>query len=193
MRILGIDPGLNTTGYGVIEISDRQISLLEGGVIRPGSTDDALEVRLSFLYDGITEVLGRFSPESLAMEELYSHYEHPTTAILMGHARGVICLAAAKSGVPVFSYAATQIKSVLTGSGRASKEQMQMAIVARLGLKELPQPHDIADALAVAICHHWIADSPVMAAIRVDQPLMGLRGKCVAPEGRRQRIGSTTQ
>jgi crossover junction endodeoxyribonuclease RuvC len=174
MRILGIDPGLNTTGYGVIEISDRQITLLEGGVVRPGFADDALEVRLSFLYDSITEVLGRFSPQSLAMEELYSHYEHPATAILMGHARGVICLAAAKSGVPVFSYAATQIKSVLTGSGRASKEQMQMAIVARLGLKELPQPHDIADALAVAICHHWIADSPVMAAIRVDQ--------CVGPK-----------
>jgi crossover junction endodeoxyribonuclease RuvC len=183
MRILGIDPGLNTTGYGVIEISAGEISLLEGGVIRAASTDDALEVRLALLYDGIIEVLRRFSPQSLAMEELYSHYEHPTTAILMGHARGVICLAAAKSRVPVFSYAATQIKSALTGSGHASKEQMQMAIVARLGLQELPQPHDIADALAIAICHHWIADSPVMVAIRA--------GRCVAPKGGPRRIGRT--
>jgi len=185
MKILGIDPGLNTTGYGVIEISDREISLLEGGVIRATSADDALEVRLSFLYDGITEVLGRFSPQSLAMEELYSHYEHPTTAILMGHARGVICLAAARSGVPVFSYATTQIKSALTGSGRASKVQMQRAIEARLGLKELPQPHDIADALAVAICHHWIAASPIMVAVRA--------GQCVASKGRPRRIGRITK
>ncbi|MCL0063750.1 crossover junction endodeoxyribonuclease RuvC [Dehalococcoidia bacterium] len=183
MRILGIDPGLNTTGYGVIEISDREISLLEGGVIRAASANDALEVRLSLLYDGIIDVLGRFSPQAMALEELYSHYEHPATAILMGHARGVICLAAARSMVPVFNYAATQIKSALTGSGRASKVQMQQAIAARLRLKELPQPHDIADALAVAICHHWIAASPIMAVVRA--------GQCVTPKGHPRRIGRT--
>ncbi|MDD5094475.1 MAG: crossover junction endodeoxyribonuclease RuvC [Dehalococcoidia bacterium] len=165
MRILGIDPGLKTTGYGVIEIADRHIVLLEGGAIRTGSTEDALEVRLSRLYDGIDEVLDQFRPESLALEQLYSHYEHPTTAILMGHARGVICLAAAKKNIPVSSYASTQIKSTLTGSGRASKDQMQRAIQAMLKLKEIPQPNDVADALAVAICHYWTANSPVMAAI----------------------------
>ena len=110
MRILGIDPGLNTTGYGVIQVSGRDVSLCEGGVIRTGSPSDPLEARLSRLYDGIMEVLEQFTPESLALEELYSHYQHPSTAILMGHARGVICLAASKKGTPVCSYAATKIK-----------------------------------------------------------------------------------
>ncbi len=165
MRILGIDPGLNTTGYGVIEVSGGDILLLEGGVIRTESSDAPLEIRLSRLYDGVTEVLAQFSPQAMALEELYSHYERPTTAILMGHARGVICLAAARSMVPVFSYAATQIKSALTGSGHASKEQMQQAIKVRLNLKELPSPHDVADALAIAICHHQRVSSPIMAAV----------------------------
>ena len=164
MRILGIDPGLNTTGYGVIEVVGRDVVLIEGGVIRSGSTDDPLEARLSRLYDGIIEVLELFAPEALALEDLYSHYEHPTTAILMGHARGVICLSGAQKGIPVYSYSATQIKSCLTGSGRASKEQMQRAIQARLKLKEIPTPHDVADALAVAINHYWTVTSPVMVA-----------------------------
>lgn len=165
MIILGIDPGLGTTGYGVIEIADRDVALLEGGTIRAGSNEDQLQIRLARIYDGIVEVIEQFRPEALALEQLYSHYEHPTTAILMGHARGVICLAAAKNGIPVFSYASTRIKSSLTGSGRASKEQMQRAIQARLKLKEVPQPHDVADALAVAICHYWTVNSPVMDAI----------------------------
>ncbi len=161
MRILGIDPGLNTTGYGVIHVSGRDVTLIEGGVIRSGPASEPLEARLSSVYDGILEVIGQFEPEVMALEQLYSHYERPTTAILMGHARGVICLAASKGGVPVFSYAATQIKSQLTGNGRASKEQMQRAIQARLKLKDIPSPHDVADALAVAMCHHWISNSPV--------------------------------
>lgn len=165
MRILGIDPGLNTTGYGVIQVSGRDISLCEGGVIRTGSPSDPLETRLSRLYDGTMEVLEQFTPESLALEELYSHYQHPSTAILMGHARGVICLAASKKEIPVCSYASTKIKSCLTGNGRASKEQMQRAMQARLKLKEIPTPHDVADALAVAICHYWTVTSPVMVAV----------------------------
>ena len=165
MKIAGIDPGLNTTGYGIIEVYDREVVLLEGGVIRAGGTANSLEARLSRLYDGLIEVLNQFTPEAMALEELYSHYERPTTAILMGHARGVICLAAARSAIPVFSYASTQIKSCLTGNGRASKQQMQQAIQARLRLKELPNPHDVADALAAAICHYWTASSPIMADI----------------------------
>ncbi len=165
MRILGIDPGLNATGYGAIEISDRDVVLLEGGVIRPGSAEEPLEERLSTLYDGIIEVLDEFRPEAMALEKLYSHYEHPSTAILMGHARGVICLASAQKGVPVYNYAATEIKSSLTGNGRATKEQMQRAIQLRLKLKEVPEPHDVADALAAAVCHYWTVSSPVMDAV----------------------------
>ena len=165
MRIIGIDPGLNTTGYGVIEIRERQVMLLEGGVIRSDSTADTLEVRLTRLYDGLTEVLEQFRPDAIALEKLYSHYEHPTTAILMGHARGVICLAAAKSGVPIFSYASTQVKASLTGYGRASKKQMQSAIQSRFSLRIPPSPHDVADALALALCHHAMFSSPIMNAI----------------------------
>jgi len=165
MIILGIDPGLNTTGYGVIEAKERTMKLVEGGAIHSGPTEDGLQMRLSRLYDGIMELLNQFHPQSLALEQLYAHYEHPTTAILMGHARGVICLAAAKKDVPVFDYAATQIKSLLAGNGRASKDQMQRAIQGILNLNKIPQPHDVADALAVAICHHWMVTSPVMAAM----------------------------
>lgn len=164
MRILGIDPGLNTTGYGVVDIAERRFALLEGGTIRPGTAKDLMTDRLSTLYDGIIEVIDQFKPEALALEQLYSHYERPTTAILMGHARGVICLAAARRDVPLFSYAATHIKSTLTGDGRATKEQMQRSIQAMLKLKTIPHPHDVADALAVAICHYWTASSPVAAA-----------------------------
>jgi len=165
MRIVGIDPGLNATGYGAIEVSDRDVKLLEGGVIRPGSADDALEIRLKVLYDGILEVINEFRPQAVALEKLYSHYEHPSTAILMGHARGVICLASWQKAVPVYNYGATEIKSCLTGNGRASKEQMQRAIQLRLNLKEVPKPHDVADALAAAVCHYWTVSSPVMAAV----------------------------
>jgi crossover junction endodeoxyribonuclease RuvC len=95
-----------------------------------------LETRLSCLYDGVLEILDRFHPEALALEELYSHYQYPTTAILMGHARGVICLAAAKRNIPVFSYGSTQIKLSLTGNSRARKQKVQRAIQVRLKFKK---------------------------------------------------------
>ncbi|HMP80952.1 MAG TPA: crossover junction endodeoxyribonuclease RuvC, partial [Pirellulaceae bacterium] len=103
--------------------------------------------------DGIGEVFQSWSPTEMAIEELYSHYERPRTAILMGHARGVLCLAAGRFNVTLVHYAATQIKSALTGNGRASKTQMQLAVQNHLGLAHVPEPPDLADALAVAICH----------------------------------------
>jgi len=170
MRILGVDPGLVTTGYGIVEISKGETSLLEGGTIRSGPSESPLEARLSCLYDGTLEVLNQFHPEALALEALYSHYGHPSTAILMGHARGVICLAAAKRNIPVFSYASTQIKLSLTGNGRATKDTMQQAIQARLKLKRIPSPHDVADALAAAICHCSVATGPLFAAAESQRP-----------------------
>ena len=92
----------------------------------------------------------------VAVEQLYSHYEHPQTAILMGHARGVIFLAAGQRGLPVISYAATRIKKTITGNGRASKEQVQRTVQRELGLPQLPEPPDVADALAVALCHYYL-------------------------------------
>lgn len=153
--ILGIDPGLNTTGYGVIDSSGKTVSgkvrLLEAGIVRSRSKSTAMKVKE--IYDGIRDVIETLSPDVVAMEQLYTHYDRPTTAILMGHARGCICLAAAQSNLEVVSYAATKVKKILTGSGRATKDQMQRAIRLELGLDRNPEPPDVADALAVALCH----------------------------------------
>lgn len=154
MRILGIDPGLNTTGYGVIELHDRQVRLVEAGVIR-GRTKGSLAARVQEIHEGVADVLRTLEPEALALEKLYTHYDRPTTAILMGHARGVIVLAAAQAGVAVHDYAATQVKKTLTGNGRAPKPQMQEAIRRELRLAKIPEPPDVADALAIALCHAW--------------------------------------
>ncbi|MDP6446249.1 MAG: crossover junction endodeoxyribonuclease RuvC, partial [Pirellulaceae bacterium] len=122
-RVLGVDPGLNITGYGVLEMSSSGPRLCEAGVIRAGGAKLPIEQRLDAIFGGISEVLASYQPESVAVEQLYSHYERPQTAILMGHARGVICLAAIRANAVVHHYAATQVKRMLTGSGRASKEQ----------------------------------------------------------------------
>lgn len=158
-RILGVDPGLNTTGYGVLETARGKVAICEAGVVRGGSRGD-IGKRVEKIHRGITEVIEAFSPEVLAIEELYLHYARPRTAILMGHARGVICLAAAQAGIPVFHYPATQIKKILTGAGRASKSQVQRAIQHELSLAVVPEPADVADALAIAICHHYLKDVP---------------------------------
>ena len=152
-RILGVDPGLHTTGYGVIETMLGKVRLLEAGVVR--SHEKTLELRIQDIYNGINEVLKAFQPDVLALEELYSLYERPRTAILMGHARGAICLAAAQVNIPVIPYEATKIKKILTGSGRAPKDQMQRAIQLELRLKTYPEPADVADALAIALCHFY--------------------------------------
>lgn len=154
-RVLGIDPGLNITGYGVLEDSPAGPKLREAGVVR-GRGRESIETRLAEIHKGVADVIATLQPTVMALEQLYSHYNQPRTAILMGHARGVICLAAAEAGIAVVHYSATQIKKVLTGSGRAPKGQMQQAIQRELGLAELPEPPDVADALAVALCHYYL-------------------------------------
>jgi crossover junction endodeoxyribonuclease RuvC len=155
MRILGLDPGLNTTGYGVIDVALRKLTVVEAGVILGGADRD-LAPRLDRLFDGLTELVQVHRPEVAAIEELYSHYDRPRTAILMGHARGVLCLAIHRAGLPVHSYAATQIKRILTGNGRAGKSQVQQAVARQLQLHDVPDPPDVADALAAAMCHHFL-------------------------------------
>ncbi|MFO0930436.1 MAG: crossover junction endodeoxyribonuclease RuvC [Gemmataceae bacterium] len=158
LRILGVDPGLQVTGYAVVEVRPAGPHVCEAGIVRTserrGTTDVAVRVRC--LYDGIVEVIEQFHPAAMALEQLFAHYQHPRTAILMAHARGVVLLAAAQHDVPVTSYAATAIKKTVTGSGRASKEQMQRAIEREFNLPRLPEPHDVADALAVALCHYHV-------------------------------------
>lgn len=151
-RVLGIDPGLNTTGYAVLEFANGTVHLCEAGVVR-SRAKHALEQRLGEIHEGVSEVIASLEPTVMAVEELFTHYERPRTAILMGHARGVICLAANAAGIPVQHYAATQVKKMLTGSGRATKEQIQLAICREFSLSQPPNPHDVADAMAIALCH----------------------------------------
>jgi len=128
--------------------------LVEAGVLRPRAdkTDDD-DLRLAELHRGVLEIIDEYSPQYLAVERIHAHARHPRTAILMAHARGVILLAAQLRQVAVRGYAPTRIKKLLTGSGRAPKEQMQTAVRIQLGLDADPEPHDMADACAVALCH----------------------------------------
>jgi crossover junction endodeoxyribonuclease RuvC len=160
MRILGVDPGLNTTGYGVLEFVGRTPRLIEAGVVR-GKAKGELTERVKEIHDGVADVIASLKPEVLAIEELYSHYERPMTAILMGHARGVILLAAAEAGIAVNSYPSTQVKKTITGNGHAAKWQMQEAIRRELNLPTLPEPPDVADALAIALCHCYLSRANV--------------------------------
>jgi crossover junction endodeoxyribonuclease RuvC len=149
---MGIDPGLRVTGYGVVDATLRRATLVEGGIIRC-ATQPPLERRVKMIFEGVREVLVEYAPSAVVVEELYATYRHPRTAILMAHARGVIYLAAAQLNLPVWSYPATEVKRALTGSGHASKAQMQRVVQQRLRLKETPHPSDVADALALALCH----------------------------------------
>jgi crossover junction endodeoxyribonuclease RuvC len=159
---LGIDPGLQVTGYAVLEAADHRPRVAEAGVIRsaPGRDTTDMANRLRSLYDGICEVFDQWKPAAVAVEQLYAHYDHPRTAILMAHARGVFFLAGGQRGVPVVSYPSTRVKKLITGAGRASKEQMQYAIMRELQLAKLPEPPDVADALAVALCHYYALKRP---------------------------------
>jgi crossover junction endodeoxyribonuclease RuvC len=154
IRVIGVDPGLNVTGYGIIERQGLGAALVEAGVIRlPPSRGNNLPLRLESLFKGIQEVIEEFRPVALCLEEVFSHAEYPRTAILMGHARGVICLAARLAGVPVFHLSAKRIKQSVTGNGSASKLQVQRAVQQRFSLPAPPKPPDVADALAVALCY----------------------------------------
>lgn len=163
--ILGIDPGLDTTGYGVLEVRGGELAIREAGVIRT-TPDESLGSRIEQIYDGVRELIDGFHPAVMAVEELHSAYEHPQTAILMGHARGVICLAAAQEGLPIASYRPTQVKKLLTGSGRATKDQMQRAIQREFHLSQPPHPPDVADAIAVALCHFYSVQTDLSHPVR---------------------------
>ncbi len=157
VRILGIDPGLGVTGYGVIEAgSGLRCRIVEAGVIR---TERArgLPARLQRLYDQLGSVLEDHKPDVAVLEELYTSYEHPLTAIQMGHARGVICLAVALAGIPLVGYTAKRVRKAVTGNGNAGKEQVARMVAHWLGLTRIPKPSDVTDALAGAIGHALIA------------------------------------
>ena len=151
--VLGVDPGLNRTGYAILQRSARQPVLREGGVIQ-STKELSLAERVLELGQALREVIAEFKPQVLAIEQVFSTSQFPKTAILMAHARGALLFAAAEAGVPVVHYSATQIKRLLTGSGKASKDQIQHAIRNELRLEKVLEPNDVADAFAVALCHY---------------------------------------
>ena len=171
-RILGVDPGLNTTGYGVIEVgcsgglpsATDKIKLIEAGIIRSKSRD-SIETRLHEIHEGLREVTETHRPDVLVLEQLFSHYQRPRTAILMGHARGVICLAAAQSNITVLHFEPTRVKKVMTGNGHAPKHQIQAAVKIQLGLATVPEPADVADALAIALCGYHLGDGTSLSPL----------------------------
>jgi crossover junction endodeoxyribonuclease RuvC len=151
VRILGIDPGLRFTGYGVVDYDPLRPKLVDGGVIR---LDEKASIpdRLVELETELEALLEEHRPEVCAVEQLYAHYKHPRTAILMGHARGVILLVARRRGVAVEQFAANRIKQSLVGHGHAGKLQVQKAVQLLWNLPAPPEPPDVADALAIALC-----------------------------------------
>ncbi len=152
MIVLGVDPGINTTGYGVItRARNGDVALLECGVIR---TDAAtpLPRRLKEIYHGIGEVLARHAVTHVAVEGVF-YAKNVRTTVILGHARGAILLAATMRDLPVAEYSPAEIKNAVVGTGRATKEQVQFMVQRLLRLKEPPRPADAADGVAVALCH----------------------------------------
>ncbi|MCG3179621.1 MAG: Crossover junction endodeoxyribonuclease RuvC [Phycisphaerae bacterium] len=152
--ILGIDPGLDRTGYAVIDAATGRggrCRLVEAGVIRTSSRVPLAD-RLRQIHESVAAVMDEFAPGCLAVEQLYAHYKHPRTAILMGHARGAVLLAAGVRGLRTMDVPATTVKKHLTGAGHASKAQVQRAVADAFALPAPPEPPDVADAMAIALC-----------------------------------------
>jgi len=168
MKILGIDPGLDRTGLGCIDVGVQRPRLMGMECITT-SPRQPLPARLHALHDGLRAVVRGWTPDVVVLESLYAHYRHPTTAILMGHARGVICQVAASCNVVLVEYLPTRVKKAVVGHGHARKDQVQGMVTALLQLSQRPEPNDIADALALALCHAHVLEHDQSAVVR--QPL----------------------
>ena len=151
MRILGVDPGTIVMGYGVVESEEDEVTLLDYGALRSPKRSPIGE-RLNYLYNGLMEVISRLQPEVAAIEQPFMA-KNVRSALAVGRAQAVAILAAAGRGLPVYEYTPTQVKLRVADYGAGSKEQVQEMVRLQLGLSEVPQPSDAADALAVAICH----------------------------------------
>lgn len=151
MIVLGVDPGVATTGYGVVRQDRDCIRPVAYGVIQTPASK-SLPLRLQQLYRELIELVDSYHPTEASVEELF-FARNVTTALTVGHARGVILLALEDSGLPTYEYTPLQVKQAITGYGRAGKEQVQEMVRLLLGLPEIPRPDDAADALAAAICH----------------------------------------
>lgn len=164
MIILGIDPGYAIVGYGVIRFESNRFVTLDYGAITTNAGEEFTR-RLEEIYDGVTEVLQKWKPEAVAVEELFFN-TNTTTAIGVAQARGVILLAAGKCGVPVYEYTPLQVKQAVVGYGRAEKKQVMELTKLILHLEKIPRPDDTADALAIAVCHAHSSGSRLGGLIR---------------------------
>jgi len=151
MIILGIDPGIAIVGCGVIQYDGNKFRMLYHGAITTPSKME-LPKRLKVIYNGVTELIEKYNPDALSIEELFFN-TNAKTALTVGHGRGVAILAAANKELPVFEYTPLQVKQAVVGYGRAEKSQVQLMVKAILNLPVVPKPDDVADALAIAICH----------------------------------------
>jgi crossover junction endodeoxyribonuclease RuvC len=151
MRVLGIDCGSRVTGYGVIDTDGAECVFIRCGAIR-SKASDPLAVRLKLIHKGIVEVIDELQPQAAAFESLF-YSSNVQSALKLGHVRGVSIFAAAEANLAVFEYSPLEVKSAVTGYGRAEKPQVQQMVRALLKLEALPEPYDASDALAVAICH----------------------------------------
>lgn len=162
MRVLGVDPGLRLTGYACLDDAPDRPTIVEAGVLRlkglhapdgsPASDAGSIIARLDELDRDFRAVLARLRPDTVAVESLFAHYRHPATAIVMGHARGVLLLAARQASLPVMEFKPKLVKKSMTGHGGADKGRMQLAVQSYFELPEPPSPPDVADAIAIAMC-----------------------------------------
>ena len=167
MRIFGIDPGSERTGYGCVETDGRRHVLVTCGAIA-AAPGDGLPQRLSRIYRELTRLLAASRPDCVAIENLF-HAVNARSALKLGHARGVAMLAAVEAGCEVVEYTPAEVKRAVVGYGRAEKPQVQMMVKLLLGLAAPPSPHDAADALAVAICHlHSVPTGGLKARLEAD-------------------------
>ncbi len=156
MLICGIDPGLNITGYGFIEANRNGFTIKGAGSIKT-SAADGMPKRLAKIHEALAGLIDQHKPDCIVLEKLYAHYKHPLTASLLGHARGVICMLAEQKHIPFFEYAATRVKKAVTGSGHASKMQVQKMVEHMAGAKrEAFGPVDTTDAISLAVTHAYI-------------------------------------
>ena len=151
MNILGIDPGLGTTGYGIISSVNNNIELVDFGTIKT-SPKDNLSIRLKIIFDNISKLINTYSPSVFSIEEIF-YSNNVKSSLLLGHARGVAIAAAAIEDIIIYEYSAKKIKQSLTGNGNAHKEQVKFMVTNLLKLKEAPKSNDASDALAIAICY----------------------------------------
>ncbi len=152
MRILGVDPGLNATGFGMVDIGSGKLKILDAGSIEP-NPKDAFECRIAKVHGLLGGIISVNKPDVIVLEKLYAHYKHPTTACILGHVRGVICLLAAQHKVPLVEMSVKRVRKALVGNGNATKVQVQALVKRLLGIEKYAMSLDTSDALALALGH----------------------------------------